>query len=504
MSAIGRNYCTHSMVNPMVALYRQDMKKVNTKKQFQQAAYINGKFITDRKTFDVINPATGDSIASVPDLTAADCKKAIDHAHQAWQAWRGTEVTQRSRTVRKWYDLIIAHKQELARTMTMESGKPLSESLAEVDYGASFVEWYAEEAKRAYGETIPAPKAGQRFVTIRQPVGVVAAITPWNFPLAMITRKVAPALASGCTVVLRPASQTPLTAVAVARLAHEAGFPAGVFNVVTGKDSKGMGEELTTNKLVRKISFTGSTEVGRTLMANAAGTIKKVSFELGGNAPFLVFGDADIDAAVAGAITAKFRNSGQTCVAVNRFYVQDEVFDTFAKKLTTAVKKLKVGNGLDDGVQVGPLISAEGLIKVKNHVKDAIEKGATLRTGGKAKTGLFYQPTVLADVDPSALIAREETFGPICALFRFKTEEEGIARANDTEFGLAAYFYSSNVNRCWRVAEQLESGMVGINTGLVSNAAAPFGGVKQSGIGREGSKHGLDDYTEIKYLCFNE
>src|SRR5690606_11706985 len=316
-------------------------------KTFTDKAYLNGKFIAGRKTFEVVNPATGDTIASVPDLTVADCKKAIDHAYEAWETWKNTEVTQRSRTVRKWHELIMAHQQELARTMTLESGKPLSESLAEVDYGASFVEWVAEEAKRAYGETIPATKAAQRLITIRQPAGVVAAITPWNFPLAMITRKVAPALASGCTVVLRPASQTPLTALAVAKLAHEAGFPPGVFNVITGKDSQGMGNELTTNERVRKISFTGSTEVGRALMANAAGTIKKVSLELGGNAPFLVFDDADIDATVKGAITAKFRNSGQTCVAVNRFYVQDGVFDAFAKKLTTAVKKLKVGNGLD-------------------------------------------------------------------------------------------------------------------------------------------------------------
>ena len=480
------------------------MKKVPEKIQRSTKAYINGKFISGKKQFDVVNPATGETIASVPDMTAADCQKAVGHAHKAWLDWRETDVTQRSHAVRRWYDLIIAHKEELARTMTLESGKPLPESLAEVDYGASFVEWFAEEAKRAYGETIPATKAGQRLVTIRQPVGVVAAITPWNFPLAMITRKVAPALASGCTVVLRPASQTPLTALMVARLAKEAGFPPGVFNVVTGRDSRGMGEELTTNELVRKISFTGSTEVGRTLMAQAAGTIKRVSLELGGNAPFLVFDDADLDAAVAGAITGKFRNSGQTCVAVNRFYVQDGVFDAFAKKLTAAVKKLKVGNGLNAGVQVGPLISADGLEKVKAHVKDAMDGGATLLTGGKAKKGLFFQPTVLADVSPSALIAHEETFGPVCALFRFKTEEEGVAMANNTEFGLAAYFYSSDINRCWRISEQLESGMVGINTGLVSNAVAPFGGVKQSGIGREGSKHGLDEYTEIKYLCFSE
>jgi len=465
-------------------------------------AYLNGKFVKGRNTFDVVNPATGDIIATVPDLTVADCKKAIDHAHRAWPAWRDTEVNTRSAAVRTWYELIVANKQQLARIMTMESGKPLAESLAEVDYGASFVEWFAEEAKRAYGETIPASKSGQQLITIRQPVGVVAAITPWNFPLAMITRKVAPALACGCTVVLRPASQTPITALELARLAHEAGFPPGVFNVITGKDSKGIGTELTTNKNVRKISFTGSTEVGRTLMAQAAGTIKKVSLELGGNAPFLVFDDADLDAAVTGAITGKFRNSGQTCVAVNRFFVQDKVFDRFAKKLTTAVKKLKVGNGLDEGVQVGPLINQDGLDKVKAHVKDAVADGAKLLTGGKVKRGLFYQPTVLADVSSTSLIAREETFGPVCALFRFQTEDEGIAMANDTEFGLASYFYSTNVNRCWRVSERLEAGMVGINTGLVSNAVAPFGGIKQSGIGREGSKHGLDEYTEIKYLCF--
>jgi len=467
-------------------------------------AYVNGKFLKGRKTFDVLNPATGKAIASAPDFGVSDCRKAIQHAYTAWPAWRDTPTAARSHTVRKWYDLIMAHKQEIARIMTQESGKPLAESLTEVDYGASFVEWFAEEAKRAYGETIPAPKKGQRLVTIRQPIGVVAAITPWNFPLAMITRKVAPALASGCTVILRPASQTPLTALAVAKLAHEAGFPAGVFNVITGKDSKGMGEEFATNELIRKISFTGSTEVGRSLMAHAAGTIKKVSLELGGNAPFLVFDDADLDAAVKGAIAGKFRNSGQTCVSINRFYVQDAVFDSFAEKLTAAVKKLKVGNGLNEGVEVGPIINNEGLEKVMAHVKDATNKGATLLTGGKIKKDRFYQPTVLTDVSPSALIAQEETFGPVCALFRFKTEDEGIAMANDTEFGLAAYFYSTDIHRCWRVSEQLEAGMVGINTGLLSNAVAPFGGIKQSGIGREGSKHGLDEYMELKYLCFGD
>ena len=473
-----------------------DSKLITTK------AYINGKFVKDGKSFEVINPATGEAIAAVSDLDVADCQQAIEHAFTAWSDWRNAEVTTRSELVRKWHELIIANKEDLAHVMTIESGKPLAESLTEVDYGASFVDWFAEEAKRTYGETIPTPKAGQRLLTIRQPIGVVAAITPWNFPLAMITRKVAPALACGCTVILRPASQTPLTALALASLADKAGFPPGVFNVITGKDSKGIGTELTTNEKIRKISFTGSTEVGRSLMGQASSTIKKVSLELGGNAPFLVFDDADIDAAVKGAIAGKFRNSGQTCVSVNRFFVQDSIFDAFAKKMTSAVKKLKVGNGLDEGVQVGPIINQDGLDKVKAHVKDAIDKGAKLLTGGRVKSGLFYQPTVLTDVIVEALIAHEETFGPVCALFRFKTEEEGIAMANNTKFGLAAYFYSNEVNRCWRVAERLEAGMVGINTGLLSNAVAPFGGIKQSGIGREGSKHGLDEYTEIKYLCF--
>lgn len=475
-----------------------------SKKILTDKAYINGKQVKGKTTFDVINPATGETIAKVANLTAADCKKAISAAHDAWPEWRDRPVSERSNLINKWYQLIMESKAELAKIMTQESGKPLAESMTEVDYGASFVQWFAEEAKRAYGETIPAPKQGQRLLTIRQPVGVVSAITPWNFPLAMITRKVAPALASGCTIVLRPAAQTPLTALALAMLAEKAGIPAGVFNVVTGSDSKGMGKELSTNEKVRKISFTGSTAVGVILMQQAAETIKKVSFELGGNAPFLVFEDADIDAAVKAAIAGKFRNSGQTCVSVNRFLVHDSIFDAFAKKLTSAVKKLKVGNGLDKDVQVGPLINKDGLDKVKEHVKDATDKGATLLTGGKVKSGLFYQPTVLADVPKNALIAREETFGPVCALFRFKTEKEAIELANDTEFGLAAYFFSSNVNLCWRVAEKLEAGMIGINTGLLSNAVAPFGGIKQSGIGREGSKHGLDEFTELKYLCFGE
>lgn len=467
-------------------------------------ALINGRHLAGRKQFPVINPATGETVAHVADLGVAECRKAIDAAHEAGRAWAGLTASERSRILMAWHALIVENGADLARTITLESGKPLAESQGEVTYGASFVDWFAEEAKRAYGETIQAPKAGQRILTVLQPVGVVSAITPWNFPMAMVTRKVAPALAAGCTVVLRPASQTPLTALTLARLAADAGVPAGVFNVVTGTDSKGMGTELASNAKVRKVSFTGSTEVGRALMVQAAETIKRVSLELGGNAPFIVFDDADLDAAVKGAITAKFRNSGQTCVAVNRFYVQDAVFDKFAKKLAQAVKKLRVGNGLDEGVTVGPLINQAGLDKVRTHVDDALAKGARNLTGGKAKQGLFYEPTVLADVSPTALIAREETFGPVCALFRFSQEDDAIAWANDTEFGLVAYFYSGNVFRCWRVAEQLEAGMVGINTGMVSNAVAPFGGVKQSGLGREGSKHGLNEYLELKYVCFGE
>ena len=468
----------------------------------QSASYINGTWKESEKTFDVINPSTGKIIIKVADMGINDIRRAVMAADEAWKSWRQTTAELRSDRLRAWYEAIHENKEELARIMTRECGKPLTESLGEIDYGASFVSWYAEEAKRAYGETIPSPNAANRIVTIRQGVGVVSAITPWNFPLAMITRKVAPALAAGCTVVLRPASQTPLTALALAVLAEQAGIPAGVFNVVAGTDSQGMGRELSTHPLVRKISFTGSTEVGRILMEQAAGTIKKVSLELGGNAPFLVFDDADLDEAVKGALIAKFRNSGQTCVAANRFLVQDSIFDAFAKKLVAAVAKLKTGDGMEKDVQVGPLINQQGLEKVEKHIEDALEKGATLLQGGKSMGGLFFEPSVLADVPPDALIAQEETFGPLIALFRFKDEQEGIRMANATEYGLAAYFFSQNVQRCWRVSEQIESGMVGINTGLVSTAPAPFGGVKQSGLGREGSRHGLDEFMEIKYLCF--
>ncbi|QQT26866.1 NAD-dependent succinate-semialdehyde dehydrogenase [Sphingobacterium spiritivorum] len=465
-------------------------------------AYINGKFISGTKTFDVINPATGKVIETLPDLSVKECTKAIVAAEKAWLSWRDVSAGERSALIRKWYELILENKKALAEIMTLESGKPLQESLTEVDYGNSFVEWFAEEAKRAYGETIPSSKKGMHLMTIKQGIGVVAAITPWNFPLAMVTRKVAPALAAGCTVILKPASQTPFTAIAIAKLAEEAGVPKGVINVITGKDSAGIGKELATHKSIRKLSFTGSTEVGKTLMEQSASNIKKLSMELGGNAPFIVFEDADIDAAVQGAIAAKFRNSGQTCVSVNRFYIQDSVYDAFSKKLTKAVKDLKVGNGLDKGVQVGPLINAKGLEKVQQHVADATKRGAKIAAGGKYIDGLFFEPTVLTHVPTDALIAHEETFGPVCALFRFTTEEEVIALANDTEFGLASYFYSQQLNRCLRVAERLEAGMVGINVGLISNAAAPFGGVKESGVGREGSRYGLDEYMEIKYLCF--
>src|SRR5690606_3803821 len=468
---------------------------------FIQKAYINGEFVEGNSTFEVINPSTNSAIGTVPDLGVADCKNAIAEAHSAWQMWKERPMGERSAIVRRLFELTQAHKHELAEIMTLESGKPLKESLGEVEYGNAFVEWFAEEGKRVYGETIPSNNT-MRIVTIKQAVGVVGAITPWNFPLAMISRKVAPALVAGCTMVLKPASQTPFTALALAKLADMAGVPKGVFSVITSKDSKGFGEELATNPLVRKISFTGSTEVGKTLMEQAASTIKRVSMELGGNAPFIVFADADIDKAVEGAIAGKFRNAGQTCVAVNRFYIQEEVYEQFTEKLTQAVAKLQVGDGMDEETQIGPLINQKGLDKVQEHIVDAVSKGAKITTGGKALEKLFFAPTVLRDVPTKALVAEEETFVPVCALFKFKTEEEAIGLANQTPYGLAAYFYSENIRRCHRVSEKLEAGMIGINTGMLSNASAPFGGVKLSGIGREGSHYGLDEYLEVKYLCF--
>lgn len=471
---------------------------------FIEKAYINGEFITSAQTFEIINPSTNKRIGTLPDLTVADCKTTIEAAHKAWLLWKQTPIGQRCAIVHKLFQLTEAHKQELAEIMTLESGKPLTESLGEVSYGNAFVEWFAEEGKRAYGETIPSLSGLNRLATIKQSVGVVAAITPWNFPLAMISRKIAPALVAGCTMVLKPASQTPFTALALAKLCEMAGVPKGVFSVITSKKSADIGKEMATNELIRKITFTGSTEVGRTLMEQASSTIKRVSLELGGNAPFIVFNDADIDKAVKGAIAGKFRNAGQTCVSINRFYVQAKVYDEFAKKLAAAVAMLKVADGFEEGCQVGPLINTKAITKVQKHIDDAVSKGAKITTGGKTIEGNFYAPTVLSNVADHSLIQSEETFGPVCALFKFETEEEVVAKANDTPFGLAAYFYSENIHRCHRVAEALESGMVGINIGLISNASAPFGGVKQSGIGREGSKYGLDEYLEIKYLCYGD
>jgi succinate-semialdehyde dehydrogenase/glutarate-semialdehyde dehydrogenase len=470
----------------------------------KNAAYINGEWVNTNAgtTFPVYDPATGEVIGNVANLTRADVTKAIDDASNAWQAWRLTTAKERSSLLKKWFEIIIANKEELARLMTMECGKPLSESLTEIAYGAGFIEWFAEEARRVYGEVIPQHTADRRLLTIKQPVGVVAAITPWNFPLAMITRKVGPALAAGCTVVLKPASETPLTALALADFAAQAGIPAGVFNVVTSTDSKAVGEELCTNEKVRKLSFTGSTNVGKTLMRHCADSIKRVSLELGGNAPFIVFDDANLDNAIAGALASKYRNAGQTCVCTNRFLVQEGIYDAFVKKLAAAVGKFKVGNGLEHGVSIGPLINKKGLDKVKEMVNDAVSKGGSVVIGGNEMQGLFYEPTVIANANSSMMLAKEEIFGPVSPIFKFKTEEEAIEMANDTIYGLASYFYSNDVSRCWRVAEKLEYGMVGINEGLISTEVAPFGGIKQSGIGREGSKYGIEEYIEVKYMCY--
>ncbi len=467
---------------------------------------IAGKWVgaDDGATLAVVDPATGDQLASVPRCGAAETKRAIEAADAAWPAWKALTARRRAQLLQAWNRLILDHADDLAQLITAECGKPLAEAKGEVVYGASFVEWFAEEAKRTYGDTIPSPAASTRLVVVRQPVGVCAAITPWNFPLAMLTRKVAPGLAAGCPVVVKPAESTPLTALALAVLAERAGFPAGVFNVVTG-DPAAIGGELCANPIVRKLSFTGSTAVGRRLMAQCAPTIKKLSLELGGNAPFIVFDDADLDAAVDGAIAAKYRNTGQTCVCANRILVQSGVYEEFAAKFAARVGALKVGPGSEPGVAQGPLINAAGLAKVEAHVADALAKGARVLCGGARheRGGNFFQPTVLAGVTPDMQVAREETFGPMAPLFRFDTEADAIAMANDTEFGLAAYFYTRSAGRCWRVGEALEYGMVGINTGLISNEVAPFGGIKQSGLGREGSKYGIDEYLEIKYLCFD-
>jgi succinate-semialdehyde dehydrogenase / glutarate-semialdehyde dehydrogenase len=467
-------------------------------------AFVGGQWVTatSKNTFEVTNPATGEVIAAVPDMDRNDVRNAIDAADAAWPSYRDLTAKERSALLRNWFNLIMEHKEELAHLMTIESGKVITESLGEVNYGASFIEWFAEEAKRSYGDVIPPHTKDRRLVVIKQSVGVAAAITPWNFPLAMITRKVGPALAAGSPVIVKPPSETPLTALAISYLAEKAGFPTGVYNTVTSSNSSEIGKELCENKKVRKLSFTGSTPVGKILMEQSAPTLKKLSLELGGNAPFIVFEDADIDEAVKGAIISKYRHNGQTCVCANRILVQDSIYDVFTKKFTHAVQALKTGDVLDKDVQVGPLINEKGLHKVKEHIKDAVDKGAQIVAGGKSMEGLFFQPTVLSEATPDMIIAKEEVFGPVAPIFRFYTEEEAIQMANDTQYGLASYFYSKDVNRCWRVAEALEYGMVGINEGLISTEVAPFGGVKESGFGREGSKYGMDYFMEIKYLCF--
>jgi succinate-semialdehyde dehydrogenase/glutarate-semialdehyde dehydrogenase len=468
----------------------------------REACYVGGEWIqaSGGATIAVDNPATGDVIGTVPKAGRTETRAAIDAAAAAWPEWRSRTAKERAAILRRWADLVVANQEDLARLMTLEQGKPLSESRGEVAYGAAFLEWFGEEAKRTYGDTIPSHARDKRIVVIKQPIGVVGCITPWNFPIAMITRKVAPALAAGCTVVSKPASQTPFSALALAVLAERAGVPKGAFNVVTGSATE-IGGELTANPTVRKISFTGSTAVGKILMAQCATTIKKVSLELGGNAPFVVFDDADLDAAVEGAIASKYRNTGQTCVCANRFLVQAPVYDEFARRLSTAVGRLKTGPGLEEGVTQGPLIDMAAVEKVESHIRDAVSKGATIAAGGRREQGRFFAPTILTGVTPAMAIAREETFGPVAPLFTFDTEREAIALANDTEFGLAAYFYGRDIGRVWRVAEALEYGIVGINTGLISTEVAPFGGMKESGIGREGSKYGIEEYLEVKYLC---
>jgi len=472
-------------------------------KLFRQACYIDGAWAPPRggAAINVDNPATGEIVGVVPKFGAAETRGAIDAAARALPEWRSRTAKERAVVIRRWFDLMMANQEDLARLMTIEQGKPLAESRGEVVYAASFLEWFGEEAKRVYGDTIPGPQRDKRIVVIKQPVGVVACITPWNFPLAMITRKAGPAIAAGCTVVLKPASQTPFSALALAELGERAGIPKGVLNVITGAAQE-IGGELTSNPTVRKLSFTGSTAIGKLLMEQCAGTVKKISLELGGNAPFIVFDDADLDAAVEGAIASKYRNTGQTCVCANRILVQDSVYDAFAAKLTAAVKMLKPASGLEDGATQGPLIDDKAVAKVEEHIADALAKGARLVIGGRrhARGGRFFEPTVLVDVNPSMLVTREETFGPVAPLFRFRTEDEAITLANDTPFGLAAYFYGRDVGRVWRVAEALESGMVGVNTGIISTEVAPFGGVKESGLGREGSKYGLEEFLEVKYI----
>ena len=480
------------------------MIAINDTELLRSQAWIDGQWVSSGsgEAITVTNPADGSNVGRVPALSADETREAIAAADKAFVPWRSLTAKERSAILMKWYDLMMTHQEDLATILTIEQGKPLAEARGEIAYAAAFVQWFAEEAKRIYGDTIPSASSDQRILVIRQPVGVCAAVTPWNFPAAMITRKAAPALAAGCTMVVKPASQTPLTALALAELARRADIPAGVLNVVTGSAAV-IGKELTSSPTVRKLSFTGSTEVGRQLMAECAGTVKKVSLELGGNAPFIVFNDADLDKAVQGAMVSKYRNSGQTCVCANRIFVQAGVYEDFSKRLVAEVEKMKVGSGLEPGVQQGPLIDRVAMDKVAHHIDDALSRGASLLSGGKphALGGTFFQPTVLADVTADMSVAVDETFGPVAPLIRFEDETDVIRMANDTQYGLAAYFYARDMGRIFRVAESLEYGMVGINTGLISTEVAPFGGVKQSGIGREGSKYGMDEYVEMKYLC---
>lgn len=468
-------------------------------------AYINGQWCdaNDGATYEVSNPANGQVIATVPNMGADETRAAIETANAAWPAWRSKPAKERAAILRKLYFLMIENQEDLARILTAECGKPIVEGRGEIAYGAAFIEWFGEEAKRVYGDVIPSPFSDRRIVVVKQPIGVCAAITPWNFPTAMVTRKVGPALAAGCPIILKPAHDTPLSALALAELASRAGVPDGIFSVITAHGGSVVGGEMTSNPIVRKLTFTGSTAIGKVLMRQCADTVKKMSLELGGNAPFIVFDDADIDAAVAGAMASKYRNTGQTCVCVNRFLIQEGIYKQFTEKLVAAVGAMKIGNGAEEDVDQGPLINQAGLEKVEDHVQDALSKGAQIATGGKrhALGGTFYQPTVLTEITTEMKIANEETFGPVSALFRFSTEADAIAMANDTEFGLAAYFYTRDAARVWRVGEALEYGIVGINEGIISTEVAPFGGVKESGLGREGSRYGIEDFMEIKYMC---
>ena len=474
---------------------------------FRQQCYIDGAWADadDGGVIDVDNPADNSVIGAVPRMGAGETRRAIEAANDAYPDWRARTGKERATILRRWYELVMENQEDLAVLMTTEQGKPLAESMGEVVYGASFIEWFAEEAKRVYGDTIPQHQRDKRIVVIKEPVGVVVSITPWNFPNAMITRKCAPALAAGCTVVAKPATQTPYSAFALAELAERAGIPKGVLNIVTGVSSE-IGSEMTSNPIVRKLSFTGSTEIGKLLIEQCAGTVKKMSMELGGNAPFIVFDDADIDSAVTGAMQSKYRNAGQTCVCANRIFAQDGIYDRFTEKLAEASAALKVGDGMEEGVGAGPLIDVKAVEKVESHIRDAVAKGARVVVGGgrHSNGGNFFEPTVLADVTPEMIVSREETFGPLAPIYRFETDEDVVKKANDTEFGLAAYFYTRDVGRVWRVAEQLEYGIVGINSGIISTEIAPFGGMKESGIGREGSKYGIDEFVEVKYLCMGD